>query len=59
MRYPPVAAQGKRPGRPRKLGPARLAAARTALREEQPVEQVAAAFGGSRLTLSRYLAQDA
>lgn len=54
-----AAAQGKQPGRPRKLSPAQLAAARAALREEQPVEQVAEAFGVSRATLYRYLAQDA
>ncbi|WP_063131770.1 recombinase family protein [Nocardia fusca] len=54
-----AAAQGKQPGRPRKLSPAQLAMARAALREEQPVEQVAEAFGVSRATLYRYLAQDA
>ncbi|MFI2338312.1 helix-turn-helix domain-containing protein [Nocardia rhamnosiphila] len=50
------AAQGKQPGRPRKLSPAQLAMARAALREDQPVEQVAQAFGVSRATLYRYLA---
>ncbi|MEU4345416.1 recombinase family protein [Nocardia sp. NPDC023852] len=52
-----AAAQGKQPGRPRKLSPAQLAAARAALAAEQPVEQVAEAFGVSRATLYRYLAE--
>jgi DNA invertase Pin-like site-specific DNA recombinase len=54
-----AAAQGKQPGRPRKLTPAQLAMARAALREDQPVEQVAEAFGVSRATLYRYLAEAA
>ncbi|WP_036530203.1 helix-turn-helix domain-containing protein, partial [Nocardia sp. CNY236] len=53
-----AAAQGKQPGRPRKLSPAQLAAARAALREDQPVGQVAEAFGVSRATLYRYLAHN-
>ncbi|GGL46970.1 recombinase family protein [Nocardia jinanensis] len=52
-----AAAQGKQPGRPRKLSAAQLAMARAALREEQPVDQVAEAFGVSRATLYRYLAE--
>ncbi|MEU7764326.1 recombinase family protein [Nocardia sp. NPDC049190] len=52
-----AAAQGKQPGRPRKLSPAQLAMVRAALREDQPVEQVAEAFGVSRATLYRYLAE--
>jgi DNA invertase Pin-like site-specific DNA recombinase len=52
-----AAAQGKQPGRPRKLSPAQLAAARAALREDQPVEQVAEAFGVSPATLYRYLSE--
>jgi len=53
-----AAAKGKQPGRPRKLTPGQLAAARAALADEQHVEQVAAAFGVSRATLYRYLADD-
>lgn len=52
-----AAAQGKQPGRPRKLSATQLAMARAALREDQPVDQVAAAFGVSRATLYRYLAE--
>ncbi|MGO4612684.1 recombinase family protein [Nocardia sp. 2YAB30] len=52
-----AAARGVRAGRPRKLTDAQLAAARAALADEQPVEQVAAAFGVSRATLYRYLAE--
>ncbi|WP_433717477.1 recombinase family protein (plasmid) [Nocardia sp. CA-084685] len=52
-----AAAQGKQPGRPRKLSAAQLAAARAALREDQPAAQVAEAFGVSRATLYRYLAE--
>ncbi|MEU4345373.1 recombinase family protein [Nocardia sp. NPDC023852] len=52
-----AAAQGKQPGRPRKLSPTQLAMARAALREDQPIDQVAEAFGVSRATLYRYLAE--
>lgn len=52
-----AAAQGKQPGRPRKLSASQLAMARAALREDQPVGQVAEAFGVSRATLYRYLTQ--
>lgn len=51
-----VAAEGKQPGRPRKLDANQLAAARAALAAQQPVDQVAAAFGISRATLYRNLA---
>ncbi|WP_280406605.1 recombinase family protein [Nocardia carnea] len=54
-----ASAQGKHPGRPRKLSDAQLAMARAALREDQPVGQVAEVFGVSRATLYRYLAEAA
>lgn len=50
-------ANGRQPGRPRKLTGAQLAAARAALDAGQPVDQVAAAFDVSRATLYRYLAE--
>lgn len=49
-------AKGKLPGRPRKLDVNQLAAARAALNAGQAVDQVAAAFGVSRATLYRNLA---
>ncbi|MGO4614720.1 recombinase family protein [Nocardia sp. 2YAB30] len=52
-----AAAKGKQPGRPRKLTDGQLAAARAALAADQPIERVAAAFGVSRATLYRYLAE--
>jgi DNA invertase Pin-like site-specific DNA recombinase len=52
-----AAAKGKQPGRPRKLDANQLAAARAALDAGQPVDQVAAAFGVSRATLYRNLAE--
>ncbi|MDE1675195.1 recombinase family protein [Nocardia gipuzkoensis] len=52
-----AAAKGKQPGRPRKLTDGQLAAARAALAADQPIDQVAAAFGVSRATLYRYLAE--
>ncbi|MFE3261013.1 recombinase family protein [Nocardia sp. NPDC059091] len=51
-----ASAKGKRPGRPRKLTTNQLAAARAALDADQSVDQVAGAFGVSRATLYRYLA---
>lgn len=50
-------AKGNLPGRPRKLDTNQLAAARAALDADQPVDQVAAAFGVSRATLYRNLAE--
>jgi transcriptional regulator of acetoin/glycerol metabolism len=50
-------AQRKQPGRSRKLDPNQFATARAALAAGQPVEQVAAAFGVSRATLYRHLAE--
>ncbi len=50
-------ANGRQPGRPRKLTAAQLTAAQAALNAGQPVEQVAAAFNVSRATLYRYLAE--
>jgi DNA invertase Pin-like site-specific DNA recombinase len=52
-----AAAQGKQPGRPRKLDPNQLAAARAALAANQSVKQVATAFGVSRATLYRHLTE--
>jgi DNA invertase Pin-like site-specific DNA recombinase len=53
-----AATKGKRPGRPRKLDPDQLDAARAALAAKQRPDRVAAAFGVSRATLYRYLAED-
>ncbi len=50
-----AAAKGARPGRPRKLTPTQMAAARAARAAGQSVEQVASAFGVSRATLYRHL----
>jgi DNA invertase Pin-like site-specific DNA recombinase len=50
-----AAAKGKRAGRPRKLSPAQVAAARAAVAAGQHVDQVAAAFKVSRATLYRNL----
>jgi len=47
--------KGKRAGRPRKLSPAQIAAARAAVAAGQHVDQVAAAFGVSRPALHRHL----
>jgi DNA invertase Pin-like site-specific DNA recombinase len=52
-------AKGKLPGRPRKLDANQLTAARAALDAGQQVDQVAAAFGVSRATLYRNLAEPA
>ncbi|MGY4103804.1 recombinase family protein [Nocardia sp. R16R-3T] len=52
-----AAAKGVRAGRPRKLTAGQLAAAQAALAAEQRPEAVAAAFGVSRATLYRYLAE--
>jgi len=54
-----AAARGKEPGRPRKLDPNQLTAARAAMAAEQSVAQVAAAFDASRATLYRYIAEHA
>lgn len=48
-------AKGKRAGRPRKLSPAQVAAARAAVSAGQHVDEVADAFGVSRATLYRHL----
>lgn len=52
-----AAARGVRAGRPRKLTTNQLAAAQAALGAGQKPESVAAAFGVSRATLYRYLAE--
>lgn len=52
-------AKGKQPGRPRKLDPNQLAAAKAAHTAGQSVNQVSAAFGISRATLYRHLAEAA
>lgn len=52
-----AAAKGVRAGRPRKLTADQLAAAQAALAADQRPESVAAAFGVSRATLYRYLAE--
>jgi DNA invertase Pin-like site-specific DNA recombinase len=54
-----AAAKGKRAGRPRKLSPAQVAAARAAVAAGQHVNQVAAAFKVSRATLYRHLPESA
>lgn len=54
-----AAARGVRAGRPRKLTTDQLAAAQAALGAGQKPESVAAAFGVSRATLYRYLAEAA
>jgi DNA invertase Pin-like site-specific DNA recombinase len=54
-----AAAKGKQPGRPGKLDPNQLTATRAALAAKQSAKQVAAAFGVSRATLYRYIAEHA
>lgn len=54
-----AAVRGAKAGRPRKLTADQLAAAQAALAAEQRPDAVAAAFGVSRATLYRYLAEAA
>lgn len=52
-----AAVRGVRAGRPRKLTADQLAVARAAIAAEQKPDAAAAAFGVSRSTLYRYLAE--